>query len=292
LGSPIKALYIDWRNIDWNGPQNTVLAVSNAGYNVVILAFYLSGSGAADMALSWQGLTTAVKQSTIQQIHSKGGVVLVSFGGSTDDPFGKDPVALGKQVGEWAKNNYLDGVDFDIENLAPGFRGGSLSDTATVNWLANITTATKAAMGSGAVISHAPQAPYFGPVNGNSWTGKTGGYTSVYQRAGNDITFFNVQFYNQGASCYTDYNGLFSSSCSVFPSTSVGEIAKAGIPLSKIVVGKYVTTADASNGWVAPGTLHTFFQQAQSQLGWHAGVMGWQWGDAGTCSSWIKAIYP
>lgn len=38
------------------------------------------------------------KQSTIATAHSKGAVVTVSLGGSTDSPWNKDPTALGKQV--------------------------------------------------------------------------------------------------------------------------------------------------------------------------------------------------
>lgn len=148
--------------------------------------------------------------------------------------------------------------------------------------------------GSGAIITHAPQAPYFGPIGAtNAWVGASGGYTAVYQQAASYISFFNVQFYNQGASCYIDYNGLFKSSagCSGFASTSVNEIANAGVPLSKIVVGKPVTTADASNGWDGGSSLASFFSQAKSELGWNAGVMGWVWNDAPTCTSWIQAIY-
>jgi len=290
--SPAKVLYIDWRNINWNNPEQTLLDCVDAGFNVVILAFYLSGSGSADMAKAWEGVSAQVRQQTMQTVHSKGAVVLVSLGGSTDSPFNKPPTLLGKQVADWARNHSLDGVDFDLENFDTGFRAGGMSDTATVKWVADVTNACRAALGSGGIISHAPQGPYFGPVGAtNTWAGASGGYSGVYRQAPS-IDFFNVQFYNQGAQCYTDYNGLFVTSCSNFPETSVSAISKAGIPMSKIVVGKYVTQSDASNGWVEPATLHQFFTQAGSQLGWHAGVMGWEWGDAGTCRNWIHAIYP
>jgi len=290
--SPIKALYVDWKGINWNSPQQTILDAFNSGWNVIIISFYLSGSGPADMAQAWASVSAANQQSTINTIHSKGGVVLVSLGGSTDSPFSRNAQSVGEIVGKWAQANHLDGVDFDLENFASGFRGGSLSDTQTVDWVANATNAVRQVFGSGGIISHAPQGPYFGPVGAtNTWAGKTGGYTGVYQKAPT-INFFNVQFYNQGTSCYVDYNGLFVTSCSVFPSTSVGEIAKAGIPLSKIVVGKYIATSDASNGYIAPGTLHTYFTQAKSNLNWNTGVMAWVWGDSASASSWIHAVYP
>jgi len=268
-----------------------VLDASNAGWNVIILAFYLSGGNLADMAQAWQSVPSATQQSTISTIHSRGGIVLVSLGGSTDSPFSRNPNTVGQQVAQWARNNHLDGVDFDLENFQPNFRGGSLSDTDTVSWVANVSNSARNVLGTSGIISHAPQAPYFGAIGGSTWAGRTGGYSGVYRQA-TSINFFNVQFYNQGTSCYTDYNGLFTSSCSTFPGTAVSQIAQSGIPLEKIVVGKYIQTGDASNGFIAPGTLHTYFTQAQSQLSWKAGVMAWVWGDATTCAAYIKAVYP
>jgi len=292
VGSPVKAIYIDW-HLDWNNPQNTLLAAVNAGYNVIITAFYLSGSGPTDFAQAWAALNTSTKQSTMSQAHSKGAVVLISLGGSTDSPYSQDAHALGVKVGQWAKAQYLDGVDFDLENIAPGFKVGSLSTASTIDWFGNVTVGAANGFGSGAVITHAPQAPYFGPVGSSTtWVGTTGGYTAVYKRVANYITFFNVQFYNQGSSCYVDYAGLFQKSCSTFPSTSVGEIASAGIPLSKIVIGKPVTTADASNGWLSGSSLNSLFSQAKSATSWNAGLMGWVWNDQATCTSWVKAVYP
>jgi len=292
LGSPVKAIYIDW-HLNWNAPDQSLLQAVNAGYNVIIISFYLSASGPTDMAQAWAALNATAKQSTINTAHSKGAVVTVSLGGSTDSPYSQNPYTLGTTVGKWAKAQYLDGVDFDLENFAPGFTAGSLNTQQTIDWVSNVTLGAHDGFGSNAVISHAPQAPYFGPIGGSgTWVGASGGYTAVYKKVASYITFFNVQFYNQGASCYTDYNGLFvtSSGCSSFPQTAVSEIAKAGVPLSKIVVGKPVTSADAGSGYVSASSLHTWFQQA-SALGWNAGVMGWVWNDPATLQTWISTIY-
>eukprot|EP00026_Physarum_polycephalum_P009327 Phypoly_transcript_09446.p1 GENE.Phypoly_transcript_09446~~Phypoly_transcript_09446.p1 ORF type:complete len:414 (+),score=67.20 Phypoly_transcript_09446:81-1322(+) len=293
-GHPIKAIYIDW-HLNWNAPQQSVLDAVNAGYNVIIISFYLSSGTAADMAQAWAALDDTTKQNTINTAHSQGAVVTVSLGGSTDSPWDKDPTTVGKQVAAWVVAQHLDGVDFDLENLAAGFTAGGMSAQQTVNWIATVSQTASQAIGSGAIISHAPQGPYFGPIGAtNTWTGSTGGYASVEKQAGSYITFYNVQFYNQGATCYVDFNGLFlesAASCPVFPNTSVAEIYNAGIPLSKIVVGKPVTSADASNGWVSGSDLASFFGQAKSKFGWDTGVMGWVWNDPGTCQSWVQAIY-
>ena len=111
-----KAVYIDWENINWNNPEQTLLAASDAGFNVIILAFYLS-SGVTDFGQAWEGVPTATKQSTMNTIHQRGQIALISFGGSTDNPYRYEPTQLGQTVANWALSNQLDGVDFDLENF-------------------------------------------------------------------------------------------------------------------------------------------------------------------------------
>jgi len=297
LPSPMKILYIDWAGINWNDPSSTVTACVDAGFNIIIIAFLLS-SGAADMALAWQGLDAGTKQNAISYAHSKGAYVLVSAGGSTDSPYGSmSGQAYGSFVGNWASQNLMDGVDFDMENFGPPLVASGLSPQQTIQWLADATNSARSVLGSNSLISHAPQAPYFGRVGGgsgtNPWTGSTGGYTAVYNAAPT-IDFFNMQFYNQGATCYVDYAGLFtnSNSCGAFPGTSVYEISSYGIPLSKIAVGKPLTTADAGTGYVDAGSLAGFVKQASSDIGWSTGVMGWVWMDQSDSANWINTIYP
>jgi len=195
-------------------------------------------------------------------------------------------------VAQWAVTNHLDGVDFDLENLGVGFTYGSMTAAQVVQWMVSATTAARQVLGSTKYISHAPQGPYIGPVGAaNTWAGTTGGYTGVWTGSNGAIDFYNIQFYNQGATCYVDYNGLFLQSCSNFPSTSVSEIHTAGIPLNAIVVGKIVTSVDGGSGFVDAGTLNTWFSEASANLGWGTGVMGWVWQGTPT-ATWINTIYP
>jgi len=282
---PYKVIYVDWRNVNYNNPGQTILGAVDAGFNVVILAFYLTG-GPTDMAQVWGGLDNASQASVMQQVHAKGAMVMVAQGGATDSPYSANPTDLGTRVAQWAIANHLDGVDFDLENLSPGFAAWGMSDAQTIQWFVEVTNASRAVLGSTRAISHAPQAPYFGPKGGNAWTGPTGGYTSIEQQT--DIDFYNVQFYNQGAQCYTDYAGTFQTSCSTFPSTSVGEIVAAGVPLHKIVLGKPVTGSDASNGYLEASAINAMIKTARTEMGWNAGIMGWQWGDPQTLSTWVQ----
>jgi len=291
LSPPYKVIYIDDGN--WNSPQTSIINAANAGFNVIILAFYMH-TGPSDFLTAWQGLSNSVKSSTIATLHSKGAVLLVSYGGGADgNPYTLDAYSAGQTVGKYAKAQMLDGVDFDLENFDQGFVVNGHSSEWTVHWCQNITLGASNAFGSGAILTHAPQSPYFGPIGAtNTWAGSLGGYTSVYAGIKDILTFFNVQFYNQGSNCYISYTSLFQNgggTCGL-PSTSVSEINKAGIPMDLIVVGKPVHQNDASDGYVAPATLHGWFGTAKSSLGWNAGIMGWEWTDDGTTASWLAQI--
>ncbi|OBZ74604.1 hypothetical protein A0H81_05468 [Grifola frondosa] len=90
----------------------------------------------------------------------------------------------------------------------------------------------------------------------------------------------------QGATEYTDCNGLLTTSGGQFPNSSIFEIASQNIPLSRLVIGKLGTTADGYTGFMDPQTLGTCVAQAQKQ-GWSTGVMAFQFPHADT--TWITA---
>lgn len=79
----------------------------------------------------------------------------------------------------------------------------------------------------------------------------------------------------EGATEYTDCPGLLNQSSSKSPNSSVFEIAKAGIPLDKIVIGKQASASDADNGLMAPADLSKCVSQAKSS-GWNGGIMFWE----------------
>jgi len=293
LPSPRRVLYIDYRDINWSSPTSTVTAAVDAGYNVIVLAFLLSSS-AADMAGAWQGAGAAAQIAAVSYAHSKGAVVMISAAGSTDQPWTTfaSGAGYGTYAGQWAQSNNLDGVDFDVENLAPGFIAGSFSGTQFAQYLADASIAAKKFV---KFVSHAPQAPYFGAVGSNTmWPGTSGGYSSVEALANGAVDFYNVQFYNQGATCYTTYAGLFTSSasdCSVFPGTSVQEIKGYGIPLSKLTVTKYLLTADGGNGYVSATALNRLLAQGEADTTnpYTGGVSCWAYA-ASSSKSWIAAV--
>ena len=159
----------------------------------------------------------------------------------------------------------------DLENFGPGFTATGTDDA--VSWVVTATEAARSVLGPGPLITHAPQAPYFGPVGAAGapyWTGVSGGYTAVFQRSSGAIDALLVQFYNQGGSCYTTYAGLFrnsASDCPVFPGTSLGEIANSGIPAAAIVVVSTRSSAVASSelrGWLTSSLMHAMHHNNMS----------------------------
>merc|ERR1719150_2895478 len=134
-------------------------------------------------------------------------------------------------------------------------------------------------------ISHAPQVPYFMGSTLNQYP--DGGYATVHQLCGDNIDFYNVQFYNQGGSTYNDYASLFVSSIGWSQNSAVYQIMDGAspesvtIPASKLVVGKH-TNGDGSS-FIDGASLKTIFNSALADGRWSAGFMTWQF---------YKEIYP
>jgi len=118
-----------------------------------------------------------------------------------------------------------------------------------------------------------------------------GGYLTVDAQVGYAIDFYNIQFYNQVSTTYATYNYLFVASDGWATNTAVMQIA-AKVTVSKLVIGKPVTTGDqTSTGYIPVATLSQYIQQAMSSTSWKAGVMGWQYAsDMSTGNQWINTL--
>jgi len=276
----VKAIYVDI-GFSWSDPASSFRSIVDAGYNLVILAFLVSGAP-YDAASAWLGMGSTAQLATISYAHTHNARIIVSAGGSTDTPYNAQTgTQYGTAAANWAVANNLDGLDFDLENFGSGFTGGSLSSAATITWVVDATNAARSILTSSRIITHAPQAPYFGPSNGYN-----NAYPQIYARA-TSINFLLVQYYNSPP-YFTTYAQLFTSS----GGGSVQEIVAEGVPQSKIVVGKTVLSGDGgSSSYVSASTLHSWFATALSQYGWNTGVMGWQWHDPTTNGAWISTVY-
>jgi len=260
-----KCIYVDVP--DWNNPENTMKAACDAGYNHIIMAFIVNGA-AVDAAGAWQSIGSARQVAAMNYLRGKGCKLMASCGGATETPYSGNAANYGTTAANFVKNNNLDGIDFDFENIPSG------NQPSYVTWIATATNSARNALGSGKLISHAPQPPYFDDSFGRI-------YTKIYQAAPS-IDFLSIQYYNNGPA--TTYEQIFTSSLN-----SVNQIAGQGIPLNKLIVGKPVASGDAGSQWISASAFNQILVKAKG-LGWKAGVMGWQWHDSGSNGAWISTV--
>merc|ERR1719229_1721791 len=215
---------------------------------------------------------------------SEGIRIFISAFGGADHPMGNgaDAVTTANALAAYADTHRYDGVDVDWEEAINGYFGAGAGGE---QWLCTLTNTLRNALSSEKEISHAPQAPYFMGSTLNQYP--DGGYATVHQLCGDNIDFYNVQFYNQGGSTYNDYASLFVSSIGWSQNSAVYQIMDGAspegvsVPASKIVVGKH-TNGDGSS-FVDGATLKTVFDDALAAGRWSAGFMTWQF---------YKEVYP
>jgi len=280
-------IYIDWKVSSWSDLGVDIKKAVDAGYNVIILSFYLE-NGPADAAIVWNSMTSSQRKSAISYANDRGAAVLVSAGGATfslESAISKGTsyaTSFCGEVASWVVSTGLNGVDFDME-ATPG-DSAPFRDGTAITWLAECSLAARKILGTSRLISHAPQAPYFG-----TWAGPSLGYTALYKTVPDTIDFFNIQFYNQGQGTYNSYETIFTYEAD-FPDTAIKEMINNGIPADKLVVGKPTKVSYASNGWVDACNLHKWGYQAYIEYGWNAGFMGWMWDTAPDTLMWAQIL--
>ncbi|KAJ7890534.1 glycoside hydrolase family 18 protein [Mycena olivaceomarginata] len=266
--APHFVVYSDSYVSGTNGPPATILS-------------FLLAAGPWDKAYEWTTFTDAERATIKGQYAAAGIKLMVSAFGSTDVPTSSNlnPVTMATTMGNWVKKYNLDGIDIDYED----FNAFDVGDGKAEAWLISFTTQLRTILPQGQyIITHAPVAPWFSP---SMWGG--GGYLKVHSAVGSLIDWYNVQFYNQGASEYTTCANLLTTSSSTWPKTAVFQIGASGVPLSKIVIGKPARSGDASNGFIATSTLAGCLATAKNQ-GWTGGAMVWEY--PGATSQWIKTV--
>lgn len=235
------------------------------GFNVFNLAFWTVKFGVADNAAKFAAKSAADKKWFKSRYAGAGMKLMVSVFGATDTPqsMGKDPTQLGQTIAKFVKDNGLDGVDVDYEEMEL-FGAGQSAD-----WLIALTKSLRAQLPAPYIITHAPVAPWF------NYDQYPNGYKKINDEVGNLIDWYNVQFYNQQN--YNTCDELIWNAGSNFPLTSLFEISKyAGVPLNKLVVGKPAIQSDADDGFMRPSVLGGCLNTAV-QNGWNGGAMFWEY---------------
>lgn len=228
-----------------------------------MLAFWTT-TGLVGEAASWAALSPDDRNARLDAYHKSNIAVMVAAFGANDIPTAQDPAGVANSLATFVKTYGLDGVDLDYEDTAALYGGTG------AQWVSDLTRHLRAALPD-KLISHAPQAPYFGPG---------GGYDTVANTAGNDIDFYNVQYYNQGGDQGCD------ASMNSGPGNMKSIIA-SGVPANKIVFGKPLDPQDGNSGWMSPAELVECLKTKPA--GWPGSVMFWQWRD-GTAPAMMAAL--
>lgn len=284
-----KIIYID-SNIYWADPKVSVKNAVDAGYNVILFAFYLK-AGAWDMALVWQNFSDADKQELLTYANSRGAILGVSCGGATETWYLDDPVALATDISNWVLTNRLQVLDADLENIAPGFTYPGCPDL--YDWMNKFFGTARTVLGNEIYISSAPQTPYLSvPGVAGTWPGIKGGFYQV-MKDNPSISWLFLQMYNQGAN-YLTYETCFVDSGRDFPLSAISQLYNqgAGIPYEKMVFGTFLQSTDGQ-GNNNPNDIHTYLQRAAADYKWQAGAGVWQYSTSGTPSpaQWIQIVF-
>ena len=166
--------------------------------------------------------------------------LLLSVFGATDHPIAAGLTAsnLVTKISNYVTTYNYDGVDIDWEETSYFDYDNGIGE----EWLIELTSGLRTSLGNQYIITHAPQAPYLGAINYAYQNG--GGYLYIHQEVGDDIDWYNVQFYNQGSTPYQTFNELFVSSGGWASNTAIFEIIDGSntfsksIPAEKLVIGK------------------------------------------------------
>jgi chitinase len=252
--------------IYYNDGSNPIplAGISGLPYTDVILAFLvpgdntnLTGRGGAF------GSDGNPNPDDIQALQNAGKNVLISVGGAKEgfpssdwQGYAQDVNGLVEQIAGYVIANGFSGVDIDYED-----DNGFIGVYDGVTFLIELTNGLAQGLPPGQnIITHAPQPPYFDPT-----ARYKNAYTQIWQAAGNNISWFNCQFYNNPSydapasrkvSCYETFAGTIGAS----------ELLM-GVPLDPAGSG-YLPLDQFTSQVIAP-LLQTF----GSAFG---GVMGWE----------------
>lgn len=255
--------------------------ISGLPYTDVILAFLVPGD---NHTLTGQGGAFGSggnpNPNDIQALQNAGKNVLISVGGAKEgfpssdwQQYAQDVNGLVEQIARYVTANGFSGVDIDYEDDY-GFTGGP--DGAGVydgvTFLIELTNGLAQELPPGQnIITHAPQPPYFDPE-----ARYHNAYTQIWQGTGNNISWFNCQFYN---------NPQYSSSASrkvswyeTFAGTIGASELLMGVPLNS-ASKEYLPLDQFTSQVIAP-----LLQKFGSAFG---GVMGWEF-SYDQCGTWAE----
>ena len=234
--------------------------------------------------------------SDIQALKNDGKNVLISFGGSNFASsayqyYAQNLGGLVQQIYNVVTTYGFNGVDIDYEDDSGFDQPGQSASYDGAGFLVALTNGLYQALPAGQnIITHAPATPFWDPQGGYyAANTQIAAYTQIWQQAGNQIAWFNNQFYD---------NGVDDPDAKVAEYQAIAGITGPQTQLLGALVGDpadytndtdtgYITLDDMINYVVAP-----LKAQYGSQFG---GVMGWEFAQDGpptygTSGAWANGI--
>lgn len=246
VGTPRLAVY-------YNSDASPAEDLIGLPYSHVILSF---------VTLS-DGLTLAIDPrlvaplGVVGKLQADGKKVLISFGGgdmgmdSYRPAVGREATLAAALAGLVEKYG-LDGIDLDFEISGSLHHPPADGAFDGRTFLVALTRELRKALPKGALVTHAPQAPYLDP----DWHG--GPYLEILQQVGAEIDWIMVQYYNNPDFDLPVATHLVGADKNPFPASYAGITGGAlGFtwPAEKTLVGLPIYRGDASSGHQPPDVV-------------------------------------
>lgn len=277
-GDSGKVIVGYWQN--WGSPTDASpyipLRNVNPKYNVIEIAFAVSGSDLATISFVPENVTPAQFLSDVQYLQSQGKKVLLSLGGENGSL--NLSTAAKKQAFVTSMKALLDqynfdGFDLDIEGgtnlqLDNGDKDFTNPTTAKVqNLIAGVKEiiAYRKGQGKNCWLTMAPETYYVQTAYGSTYSPLVGAYLPIIYGLRNELTFIQTQYYNTGSVMGLD-NGVYNQGTPDFI-VSMSEMLLKGFPVSgttqtfpalrpdQVAFGLPATPSAAGGGYIAPANV-------------------------------------
>ncbi|PSL44911.1 chitinase [Chitinophaga niastensis] len=213
----------------------------NPKYNVIQVAFAISGTDKATMSLVPENTTPAEFAGDIQYLQSQKKKVLLSIGGANgtlDLTTTAQKQAFVTSMKALLDQYNFDGFDLDIEggtNLQLNTGDADFTNPTTprvVNLIAAVKEiiAYRKGQGKNCWLTMAPETYYVQTAYGAAYSPLVGAYLPVIYGLRTELTFIHPQYYNTGSVMALD-NGIYNQATSDFI-VSMSEMLLQGFPVS------------------------------------------------------------
>ncbi|SKA14751.1 chitinase [Chitinophaga eiseniae] len=267
-----------WQN--WGSPSDASpyipLRNVNPKYNVIEVAFAVSGSDLATISFVPENVTPAEFLADVQYLQSQGKKVLLSLGGETGSL--NLSTAAKKQAFVTSMKALLDqynfdGFDLDIEGgtnlqLDNGDKDFTNPTTPKVqNLIAGVkeVIAYRKGQGKNCWLTMAPETYYVQTAYGSTYSPLVGAYLPIIYALRNELTFIQTQYYNTGSVMGLD-NGVYNQGTPDFI-VALTEMLLKGFPVAgttqtfpalrqdQVAFGIPATSRAAGGGYIAPANV-------------------------------------